>query len=151
MKYVPNPVHMTVILAPAAMVHSLAHARAALAHGRPVTLLSAPGAALAGGCGWWQALVGAARAEYPFTQCQDILDCADSPGMAMAALRMRQRLLVLSESSPGFAAVAATASLQDAHVLPQAPVALNLALRSHFRRLTDHLSVMATNHHQAGP
>ena len=67
-----------------------AQARLALAPGLPVTLLSAEGAALYMGVGWWQALVGAARASYPATPCADILDCADSPGRAMAALRMGQ-------------------------------------------------------------
>ena len=48
---------------PAVIVHGLDDARAALAPGRPVTLLSAPGAALYAGCGWWRALVRLAQAE----------------------------------------------------------------------------------------
>ena len=130
---------MTVTLAPAAIVHGLAHAKAALSFGHPVTLLSPPGAGLAGGAGWWQAMIRTARAEYPATPCQDILDCADSPGMAMAALRLQQRLLVLSDSTPSFAAVTSAAALQGALVLPHAPEGLNLALRSQFRRLGEHL------------
>ena len=59
--------------------------------------------------------------------------------MAMAALRLQQRLLALSDSTPGFAAVASAAALQGALVLPRAPEGLNLALRSHFRRLGEHL------------
>jgi hypothetical protein len=139
MKYALDSLHMTVTLAPAAIAHGLAHAKAALSFGRPVTLLSAPGAGLAGGAGWWQAVIRAARAAYPATPCQDILDCADAPGMAMAALRLQQRLLVLSESTPGFAAVARAAAIQGALVLPRAPEGLNLALRSHFYRLGEHL------------
>lgn len=141
MKYAPDSFHVTVILAPAAIAHGLAHAKAALSFGRPVTLLSAPGAGMAGGAGWWRAMIEAARAAYPATPCQDILDCADSPGMAMAALRLQQRLLVLSDSTPGFAAVASAAALQGSIVLPHPPKGLNLALRSHFYRLGEHLCV----------
>ncbi|MGD0431578.1 MAG: hypothetical protein ABSA58_10855 [Acetobacteraceae bacterium] len=43
-----------------------------------VTLLSAPGAALHAGCGWWRALVAEARAAHPEVPCTDILDCADN-------------------------------------------------------------------------
>ena len=141
MKYAPEPSHVTVILAPVTIVHGLAHAKAALSFGHPVTLLSATGAGMAGGAGWWQAMIRAARAEYPATPCQDILDCADSPGMAMAALRLQQRLLVLSDSTPSFTAVASAAALQGALVLPHAPEGLNLALRSHFHRLGEHLAL----------
>ena len=50
-------------LYPAVVVHGLADARTALAVGAPVTLLSAAGAALYAGCGWWRALIARARAE----------------------------------------------------------------------------------------
>ena len=49
-------------LHPAVVVHGLADAEAALAVGRPVTLLSAPGAALYAGCLWWREMVARARA-----------------------------------------------------------------------------------------
>ena len=42
---------------PAVIVHGLGDARLALSVGLTVTLLSAPGAALYAGCGWWRALV----------------------------------------------------------------------------------------------
>ena len=75
-----------------------------------MTLISAEGAALYMGVAWWQALVAAARAAHPSTPCTDVLDCADSPGRAMAALRMGQRALVLTSSVPGSAAVDRIAS-----------------------------------------
>ncbi len=56
---------------PAVIVHGLDDARAALAPGRPVTLLSAPGAALYAGCGWWRALVRLAQAERGPGRAQD--------------------------------------------------------------------------------
>lgn len=56
---------------PAVIVHGLDNARTALAPGRPVTLLSAPGAALYAGCGWWRALVRLAQVERGPGDAQD--------------------------------------------------------------------------------
>ena len=122
-------------LPPAVIVHGLPDARAALRPGRPVTLLSARGAALYAGCLWWRELVAAARAACPATPAQDVLDCADAPGAAMAALRAGQRLLVLDAACPAFAAVLGAASTLGAVVLAQAPPALDLAERGARRAL----------------
>ena len=123
------------LLPPAVIVHGLPDARAALRPGRPVTLLSARGAALYAGCLWWRDLVGAARAAHPATAAHDVLDCADAPGVAMAALRAGQRLLVLDAACPGYAAVRGAAATLGARVLPQAPPALDLADPGARRRL----------------
>jgi hypothetical protein len=120
---------------PAIIVHGLADARAALAPGLPVTLLSAPGAALFAGCLWWREMVAAARAETPGTEATDILDCADSSGMAMGALRSGVCRLVLYPEAPGWKAVAAIAEQQGGFILAQAPAALDLAQRNAIRRL----------------
>jgi hypothetical protein len=106
---------------PATIVHGLADARAALAQGLPVTLLSAPGAALYAGCGWWKALVAQARAAYPGVPCLDILDCADGTGQAFAALRIGVCRLVLWPDAPARAAVVAIAEAQGGFVLEAAP------------------------------
>ncbi len=75
----------------AIIVHSLAHARAALraasAHGVAVTLLSGPGAAGYAGPEWFRELIAAATAEHPDTQVTAVLDCGAAPGHALAALR----------------------------------------------------------------
>ena len=120
---------------PAVIVHGLADASEALAPGLPVTLLSAEGAALFAGCLWWRALVETARREHPATPIEDILDCADSPGRAMAALRIGQRTLVLSPRVAGFEAVATAAAAQGSRVLSMAPPALDLAKPGAARRL----------------
>ncbi|MBV9653703.1 MAG: hypothetical protein JOZ42_03975 [Acetobacteraceae bacterium] len=112
---------------PAVVVHGMADAAAALAPGLPVRLLSAEGAACFIGVGWWQALVTGARARHPATPCADILDCGDSPGRAMAALRMRQPALVLAPDVPAFAAVRRAAAAQGAVLLGERPPALDLA------------------------
>jgi hypothetical protein len=108
-------------LYPAVIVHGLGDAVSALARGEPVTLLSAPGAALYAGCGWWLALVGAARAEHPDTKCLDILDCADGTGQAFAALRIGLTRLVLWPEAPGRDAAVAIAEARGGFVLPSAP------------------------------
>ncbi len=120
---------------PAVIVHGLADARAAVAPGRPVTLLSAPGAGLYAGSLWWRALIDAVRrADTP-----DILDCADGSGLALAALRAGVPRLVLWPSAPGWAEVAEIAGTLGGVVLTEAPPALDLAQRGAARRLADWL------------
>ncbi len=74
------------------MVHSLEHARNALAAaadlGMPVTLASAPGAAGYAGPGWFVEMVAQARDEFPEVRAGALLDCGDKPGHVLAALRM---------------------------------------------------------------
>ena len=112
----------TIALPPAVVVHGLAQAIAVLAESLPVTLLSAPGAGAYAGIGWWRALVTQARAAHPRTQCRDVLDCAEAPGYAMAAIRLGQTTLVLNPACPAFARIATLAT-----VLPVRPPALDLA------------------------
>ncbi|MDA8051960.1 MAG: hypothetical protein M0002_18480 [Rhodospirillales bacterium] len=122
-------------LRPAVIVHGLADALTALAPGLPVTLLSARGAALYGGCGWWQALVAAARAAYPATVAEDLLDCADAPGRALEALRCGIKGLILDPDCPAFPAVQRAATAAGARLLSAAPPALDLFERGAARRL----------------
>ena len=120
------------------IVHGFRDAVAALAdgaafgvaNGTPVTLLSAPGAALYAGCGWWRALVAEARAAHPEVPCLDILDCADATGDALAALRIGSRHLVLWPEAPGRDAVVAIAELMGGFVLSAAPQATSVLTTS---------------------
>ncbi len=125
---------------PSVIVHGLAEADRALAPGRPVTLLSARGAALYAGCGWWRALAAAARSRHRRTPMRDALDCADAPGHALEALRLGQTLLVLDGTSPAWALVAARAATIGATLLPDAPPALDLGQPGAERRLSAWLS-----------
>lgn len=124
---------------PAVMVHGIEDARIALAPGLPVTLLSRPGAALYAGCGFWRALIGLCRAEYPDARAPDILDCADASGYAVAALRIGQQALVLAPDTLGRVAVAAIAAETGADLLAGCPPALDLAIRGATRHLADWL------------
>jgi hypothetical protein len=126
---------------PAVVVHGLADARAALAMRRPVTLVSAPAAALFAGCGWWRALIDHARSEHADVPLDDILDCADASGLALGALRIGQRRIVLTSDAPGWSSVAAIAASLGGHVLMARPPALDMADRAASRRLHDWLQV----------
>jgi hypothetical protein len=120
---------------PVVVVHSLADARLAQAPGLPVTLMSGEAAALYAGCGWWSALVSAARAAFPLVPVADILDCADASGQALAALRIGLRHLVLAAHAPGRHRVAAIVAGLDGVLLLERPPALDLAEPASRRRL----------------
>ena len=120
---------------PAVIIHGLEDARAVLRLGRAVTLISAPGAGLYAGCGWWAALIGQARAAFPDMTPVDVLDCADGAGSALAALRIGVPRLVLWRGTPGADAVAEIARAQGGFVLDESPKALDLSQRGAIRRL----------------
>ncbi len=124
-----------IALPPAVIVHSLADAQKALAPGRPVTLLSAPGAAQYAGCLWWRELLAAANFTGPA-----LLDCADAPGRALEALHLGLRGVVLHAPAPAFAIVAELAAANGALVLPMAPPALDLRQNGATRRLESWLA-----------
>ena len=133
------------VLPPAVVIHRLADARLALTKGRPVTLLSAPGAAGYAGCGWWRAMVEAARAEAPKVSpdgepgliwAPDVLDCLDQTGRAIEALRHGLRRLVLLPDAPAREDVAARVETLGAVLLDRRPPALDLAQPGEARRLT---------------
>jgi hypothetical protein len=111
-----------------------------LAPGRPVTLLSAEGAGAYAGVGWWQAMVRLARAAFPATAGDDILDCGFAPGRALEALRMHQKLLVLRADPRVWADISERAAAQGGLLLAEAPPALDLAQRGAARKLADWLA-----------
>ena len=112
------------------VVHGLPDLRAATAPGRPVTLLSGPGAAIYAGCGWWRALMALGAGDNP-----DILDCADAAGRAMEALRAGCRLLILDPAVPAWTLVESRAAIAGATLLAARPPALDLAAPGSERRL----------------
>jgi hypothetical protein len=119
---------------PAIRIHSLAEARVALGVarelGRPVLLASAPCAAGHAGAGWWRALVEAARAEYPDVDMTAILDCGDSAGDAMEALREGVRLVAFRGRPDVARKLRAIAAQRGAEVADAHPLGLDLrALR----------------------
>ncbi len=135
---------------PAVVVHSLADARAVLALGRPVTLLSARGAALYAGAAWWLALIKCVRVENAAVPLEDILDCVDASGLALSALRIGQRTIILEPDAPGWSSVAAIAASLGCELLTHRPPALDMSNSGEARRLHDWLQ-MQTSPGDIGP
>ncbi len=117
------------LLPPATIVHGLPDIKSVLAHNRPVTLLSAPGAALYAGCGWWAALLDAADFTGPA-----FLDCADAPGRAWEGFKCGLPGIILAPC-PAWPQLAEYAATLGATLLPAAPPALDLASPGAARRL----------------
>jgi len=87
---------------------AIAAVRTAVAHGVALTVVSPPGAALFAGPIWFQAIVRAARAEVEATApVTFVLDCADSPGAALAAIRARVEAVSFSGKGAARARLAA--------------------------------------------
>ena len=115
---------------PPVRIHSLAEARIALtearALGRPVTLVSARGAAGHAGAGWWRALVLAARAEYPDVTMFTILDCDDSAGDALACLREGVERICFKGRADIAARLAEMAAQRGSEIVADLPNGLDL-------------------------
>jgi len=113
---------------PAVVVHGRGHAAWALsiAAGRPVLLLSAPGAALNAGPGWFKAVLDQAAAEHLGANFTAALDCAAAPGAALAALRAGFKLMIFDLRHPSAASVLGAAAEAGAEVLGTRPEALDL-------------------------
>ena len=110
-------------------VHSLRQAKAAAAAaadtGRPILLLSAAGAAATAGPAWFEAVLRMASHVFPGAAIEGVLDCGDTAGYALAALR--HGLKGIRYDGPGFEAVADIAAQLGATVLRERPRALDLA------------------------
>lgn len=117
------------LLPPAVVIHGVGQAVQATAYGRPVTLLSAPGAALSWGCLWWRELLRVSGHEGPA-----LLDCAAAPGRAAEALAIGLRGIVLIPG-PSWGEIAALAERSGALLLPSPPPLLDLGLKASERRL----------------
>jgi hypothetical protein len=105
---------------PAIIIHGIEDLRAALMAASSLdldlTVLSIPGAASSAGAPWFHALVQAGAAEFPNTALTAVLDCADQPGHALAALRTGCRDLLLLDSIPAWPRVRAIAEAAGARL-----------------------------------
>ena len=98
---------------------------AAAALHRPLTLLTAPGAAAYGGPGFYLAMVEQARARHPGGLARAILDCGNDGAMAQMALALGWRCVVLRGRAAVRDKVSQIAAAYEAEVLPRAPKALD--------------------------
>ncbi len=117
-------------MGPAIRIHSLAEARVALeaarSLGRPVTLVSARGAAGHAGPGWWRALIAIARTEFPDVALSTLLDCDDCAGDAMASLREGVERICFRGREDVAAKLRAIAAQAGAEVTSELPLGLDL-------------------------
>jgi hypothetical protein len=112
------------------IVHHLDHALAALQAadraGAGALLLSPHGFAGYGGAALFAALVAEACRHYPRVPVLAMLDCADSPGHALSALRIGIKAVRLGGHPAARRRVAAIARQLDAEVRATRPAALDL-------------------------
>jgi len=112
--------------APIVVVHSLAHAVAALeaaaAACRRVTLISAPSAGIYAGPGWWHALTEAGHEAAPTAEASFILDCGDDAGAAQGAIRAGIAAVVFTGRADVAMRLAAIAEAAGGRVLTRRPV-----------------------------
>jgi len=114
----------------AVIVHSLDHARLALAAARaankPIVLRSAPGAASYAGAGWFAAMIARAAREFSGVAFTASLDCGADPGHAMAALREGVPLVRLAATKRVRAKIASMAKKSGAALDEDEEAALDL-------------------------
>ena len=107
---------------PRFIVHSLAHAEAALRAARergvPIILESPRDAARFWGAPYFLALIAQAHAAVPEARFEAVLDCGTAPGLAMEALRRGVRIVRLRDSNEMMARVADMAHRVGARLEP---------------------------------
>src|SRR5690349_4723830 len=112
------PASLTLVVPPAVAVHGKNDLDAALAAatalGRDLTVISPPGAAGSAGPLWFRALIEAGNAAHRDVALTAVLDCADRPGHALAALRAGLTHLALGGAVPAWPRVHAIAQTQGA-------------------------------------
>ena len=114
----------------AVIIHSLDHARAALAAadacGVGVTLVSAKAAAGYAGAPWFAAVVETARADHPQVALRAVLDCGDKPGHVIGALRQGLKAVRFTGRKAVAETLRGLAREYDAELLTGRVVALDL-------------------------
>lgn len=119
----------------AVIIHSLEHARAALAAAerldRPIVLYSAEGAAAYGGAAWFQSIVAAAQEACPRARYEAVLDCGTNAALAVAALRQGCRAVAVRGAPALRRKLAAIAAASDARLDPGAHDVLDLRHSKH--------------------
>ncbi len=104
------------------IIHNIADARAALAAaadvGRPVILVSAPGAAAYLGAAVFREMVAAAARDMPGADVTAMIDCGEDAGLALNALRHGLTAIRLRAGAAAMAAVADIAAQMGAIIDP---------------------------------
>ena len=121
------------------VIHDLSHAKMALSAarrtGRPVNLVSAPGAAGHLGPALFKQIIDQARAAEPAARATVCLDCADEPGTALDALRQGVEAVSLSAAPEVLARIESAATQAGARLATRPARALDMADADADRRL----------------
>lgn len=111
-------------------IHGLAEAleaaAAASALGVELVLLSAPGAGVYAGAGWWLALAEAVRQTHPGLPVTALLDCGDRPGAVLAALRAGVEAVVFTGGEATAGTLREIAGETGTVLLTERPAALSV-------------------------
>ena len=86
-------------------------------------MLSAPGAGIYAGPGWWKALVDAAHDAAPGAEFSAVLDCGDDAGAAQGAIRAGIEAVVFTGRSDVAARLEAIAAAASSRLLTRRPEA----------------------------
>jgi hypothetical protein len=116
--------------APAVIVHGIMQAKAAVRTAdtaRGLVLLSAPGAGIYAGAGWFNALCRQAAATRPELSVRAMLDCGDAPGAVLGALRAGLPAIIFTGEATIAARLGRLAADRSARLLTSAPAALDMA------------------------
>jgi hypothetical protein len=115
----------TALGAPVIVVHSLAHAvaalRAAADAGQEIVVASAADAGVYVGPGWWRELVKAAREAVPDASATALLDCGGDSGAAMGAIRAGVEGIVFTGRADVAARLADVAGQHGARLVANRP------------------------------
>ncbi|WP_114860604.1 hypothetical protein [Azospirillum brasilense] len=111
-------------------IHGMTDADAACAAaaelGVPLLLVSAPGAAASAGAGWFREVAARAAARHPSVATTAVLDCADRPGDALAALSAGIGVILFTGRVDVAERLADIAAQRGARLLTGLPEALDL-------------------------
>ena len=111
--------------APVILIHSLAHAVAALSaaaeRGHSIVIASAPAAGIYAGPGWFGALVVAARETVPAAQTIALLDCGEDAGAAIGAIRAGIEGIIFTGRADAAARLADIADKRGALLITSRP------------------------------
>jgi hypothetical protein len=111
-------------------VHAKAHVLAALAAGeaagRPVVVVSGPGASAYAGAAWFLAMTRQAAAQFPEVRLTAMLDCSDRAGDAMTALKAGATDLIFTGHPEASRRLADVARQTGAQIHRSRPVSCDL-------------------------
>lgn len=117
------------------IIHGIDDARTAVTAARSlnmgIRLVSAPGAVSFGGAAWFAEIIAAIRTEFPDVTIEAVLDCGDTPGHALVAMRAGIKSIRFTGPRRVREKITAIAKQYDAALDDDDEPALDIALSRH--------------------